>query len=303
MNWLPAGGAVAWRLSVTLGIGHVKRRVGRIVQKLLQKPIYVTRDRHQVLPGAFIIAPFRSGTTLLRLILDSHPDIAAPPETFVFSQILAPLRDERMTRAMWNLGYHRDALALALGDCARGFLEGYAASKGKQFWIEKTPTYVDLLPELREAMPDAKFLMLYRNPRDIVRSMAERNMVVTQPEIARHRPDHPSDLVTYCTLVADQHQKMWAFQHNHPERCLELRYERLVAGPEQEIRAVCSFLGVTYTPTMLEFQRLPHDTGFGDEKILRTTGIETPKARMPARSEEQEIETRRHLGAMLRELG
>ena len=285
------------------GVGAVKRKVGRIVQKLLQKSIYITRDSREVLPGAFIVAPFRSGTTLLRLILDSHPEIAAPPETFIFSQILAPLRDERMTRAMWNLGYHRDALALALGDCARGFLEGYAASKGKRFWIEKTPAYVDLLPELHEAMPDAKYIMLYRHPCDIVASMAERSMVVTQPEIACHRPNHPSDLVTYCAFVADQHQKMRAFQHSRPERSLELRYERLVAAPEDEIRAVCAFLGVSYTPAMLDFQKARHDTGFGDEKIYQTTGIEITKANARMRDQERAIEVRKYLGTTLRELG
>jgi hypothetical protein len=288
---------------VPLGVGHIKRRTGQIVQKLLQRPIYVTRAAHQTLPGAFIVAPFRSGTTLLRLILDSHPDIAAPPETFIFSHILAPLRDERMTRAMWNLGYHRDALAAALGDCARSFLEGYAASKGKRIWVEKTPSYVDLLPELHEAIPDAKYIMLYRHPCDIVHSMAERNMVVTQPEIARHRPNRASDLATYCGFVADQHQKMQAFQHSHPECCIEVRYERLVAAPEHEIRALCARLEVDYTPAMLDFQEAPHDTGFGDEKIRRTTGIRATKASSGTRDKEHRIEARKYLGATLRQLG
>jgi len=287
---------------LTLGVGHIKRRVGRIVQKLAQKPIYLQRSAQRTLPGAFIIAPFRSGTTLLRLILDSHPDIAAPPETFVFSHILAPLREERMTRAMWNLGYHRDALALALGDCARSFVEGYALSKGKRFWIEKTPAYVDLLPELREAMPDARYIMLYRHPYDIVRSMSERNMVVSQPEIACQRPNHPSDLATYCAFVADQHRKMQAFQRAHLELCIELRYERLVATPEKEIAVLCGFLGVPYVPGMLDFQRAPHDTGFGDEKIHDSSGIirrrsPTPPDREPGR------EARNYLGSTLRELG
>jgi protein-tyrosine sulfotransferase len=288
---------------VSLSAGHIKRRIGRIVQKLVQPPIYVTREARDVLAGAFIVAPFRSGTTLVRLIFDSHPDIAAPPETFIFSHILAPLRDERMTRAMWNLGYHRDALALALGDCARGFLESYATSKNKRFWIEKTPAYVDLLPELHEAMPDARYIILYRHPVDIVRSMNERNMVVSQPEIARHRSNHPSDFATYCAFVADQHQKMRAFQRAHPKICIEMRYEQVIGAPEPEIRRVCDFLGVRYLPAMLDFHKAQHDTGFGDEKIHKTAGIEAARRPAASRDRDQELEARRHLGAMLRELG
>jgi protein-tyrosine sulfotransferase len=288
---------------VSLSVGPIKRRVGRIVQKLLQKPIYVTRDARAARPGAFIIAPPRSGTTLLRLILDSHPEIAAPPETFIFSHILAPLRDERMTRAMWNLGYHRDALALALGDCARGFLEGYASSKGKRFWIEKTPAYVDLLPELHEAMPDARYIMLYRHPFAIVRSMDERNMVVSHPKIAGLRPDYPSDFAAYSAFVASQHQKMRDFQRAHPEICMEVRYERLVADPAGEMRAACAFLGIDYAPAMLDFQKAHHDTGFGDEKIHKTTGIVSKKANGAMPDGPRAIEIRQYLGTTLRELG
>jgi protein-tyrosine sulfotransferase len=285
-----------------VALGDLKRRLGQIVQKSLQQPIVINRGAQERMPGAFIIAPPRSGTTLLRLLLDSHPAIAAPPETFIFAQILAPLRDRRATGAMWNLGFHRDALALALGDCARRFLEGYAASKHKDFWIEKTPAYVDLLLELREAMPDAKYIMLYRHPFDIVRSMTERNMVVSQPEIARHRSSHPSDFATYCAFVADQHQKMRAFQRAHPKVCVEMRYERLVGAPEPEIRRVCDFLNVRYVAAMLDFHQAPHDIGFGDEKIHKTTGIEA-SGRIAIRDREQEIEARKYLSATLSELG
>jgi hypothetical protein len=75
---------------VTLSVGHIKRRVGRSVHKLAQKPIDLTRNEQHALAGAVVVAPLCSGTTLLRLIVDSHPDIAAPPETLMFSHILAP---------------------------------------------------------------------------------------------------------------------------------------------------------------------------------------------------------------------
>lgn len=247
--------------------GDVKRWLARIVQKSLRRPIVIERRAEDRPPGAFIIAPFRSGTTLLRFILDSHPQVAAPPETFLFGHLLGPLRDEHATRALCNLGFHREGLARALGDYASSFMEAYARSKGKRIWIEKTPSYVEWLPELVEAFSDVRFLLLYRHPFDIVRSMMDRNMANTQPEIAALRPEYPTAFETCCAYVARQHELMLRFQQRHPDIAHEMRYERLVDDPAGELEAACVFLGVPFDPQILEFAESSHDLGFGDEKI------------------------------------
>ena len=254
-------------------LGQIKRRVARIVQKTLQRPIVIDRDAEGRLPGAFIIAPPRSGTTLLRLIFDSHPAIAAPPETLIFPYLLGALREERVTRAMWNVGFHREFLARSIGDFARGFVEAYARTKQKRFWIEKTTTHVEWLVELREACPDVKFLLLYRHPFDVVRSMMERNMIETYARFATWRRDHPSSFAACCAYVAGQHEAMLAFQARHPGNVHAIRYEQLVADAEAALRLACAFLGLDFAPQMVDFASARHDIGFGDEKIHETKAI------------------------------
>ncbi len=284
-------------------LGDLKRRFARIVQKSLRRPIVVDRRGEDPLPGAFIIAPFRSGTTLLRFILDSHPQIAAPPETFLFGHLLAPLRDGATIRAMSSLGFDRERFAGALGDYASGFVEAYARSKGKRLWIEKTPSYVDWLPELVEAFSDARFLLLYRHPFDIVRSMMERDMAETQPEIAALRRDHASAFATCCAYVARQHELMLGFQQRSPGLAHAIRYERLVADPPRELEAVCAFLGVLYDPRILSFARATHDLGFGDEKVNDTQAIVSRTGTYAGWSDEQRREAASYLRASLDALG
>jgi hypothetical protein len=284
-------------------LGEIKRRVARILQKSLQRPIVIDRDASGRLPGAFIIAPPRSGTTLLRLIFDSHPEIAAPPETLIFPHLLGVLREERVTRAMWNVGFHREFLARSLGDFARSFVEAYAMAKQKRLWIEKTTTHVEWLPELYEACPDAKFLLLYRHPFDVVRSMMERNMMDAYARFAAWRREHPSSFAACCVYVARQQEAMLAFQTEHPGIAHAIRYERLVTGPEQELTPACAFLGVEFAPQMLDFANAKHDIGFGDEKIHATRSIIPRLDTFGGWSADQKLEARRHLQESLDVLG
>jgi hypothetical protein len=252
-------------------LGEIKRRVARIVQKSLQRPIVIERDASGRLPGAFIIAPPRSGTTLLRFIFDSHPAIAAPPETLIFPYLLGALREERVTRAMWNIGFHRE------------------------FWIEKTTTHVEWLPELREACPDVRFLLLYRHPFDVVRSMMERDMMEAYARFAPWRRDHPSSFAACCAYVASQQETMLAFQAQHPGVTYAIRYEQLVANPENTLRPACAFLGLDFAPEMVDFASARHDIGFGDEKIHETRKIIPRLDTFGGWSEQQRLEAQGHL--------
>lgn len=283
-------------------LGRIKRRIGRIVQKSLQRPIVINRDLDVQLPGAFIVAPPRSGAALLRLAFDSHPEIAAPPGTFIFPHLLGALREERVTRAMWNAGFHREFLALSLGDFGRSFVEAYATTQRKRFWIEETLSHVEWLPELSEACPDVKFLMLYRHPFDVVCSMMERKMMETQPRFAAWRRDHPSSFAACCAYVACQHGAMLAFEAQHGDIVHSMHYERLALDPETELAAACAFLGFELTSQMLDVASTNHNSGFDDEAISETRAI--PRVGIFSDwSEDEKIEATRSLQETLNALG
>ncbi len=226
-------------------LGRIRRRIERIVRKSLQRPIVIERHADGRLPGAFIIAPPGSGASRLRSILGAHPDVAAPLETRIFPHLLGALREERVVRAMWNVGFHREFLARSLGDFGRGFLETYAAVERRRLWVDATPGNVEWLPELHEACPDAGFLLLYRHPFDVVHSMMERDPMETQPRLAPWLGEHPSSFAACCAYVAHQHRAMLAFEARHGAAAHSVRFERLAADPPLELEAVYTFLGLT----------------------------------------------------------
>lgn len=286
-----------------MNLGDAKRHFGRIVQKLTQPPIVVKRDDQEQMPGAFIIGAPRSGTTLLRYLFDSHPIVASPPETHIFVPLLSALDDKRSIDCMWNMGFHRDSVAGALGDCCRVFLEGYAKSKGKSFWIEKTPNYTSIIPKLHEAFGNVKFIMLYRHPLEIVNSMMGRDMIEYQPDIIEYRKKYSSDLEAYCVFVSDQQKAMLDFQRKNPDVTFAVKYENITDNPDVELKKMCEFLDLGFDPAMIKFDDVSHDTGGGDLKILQTRGINPSKKNRSNWTPERREEAFSYFQDVLPELG
>src|SRR5262249_35446578 len=120
----------------------------------------------------FIVGCGRSGTTLLRLMLDSHPAIAAGEET-KFLTDLEPIVGEHW-RLLHTYGFDRAWWLDRIRAFYGGFLEEYATRRGKRRWAEKTPGYTFHLAFLDELFPDAQYLHLIRDGRDVVASFRER---------------------------------------------------------------------------------------------------------------------------------
>lgn len=273
-------------------LNRIKRNVGRKLQKLLQRPIVLDLKQVSTRRGAFLISAPRSGSTLVRMILDSHSRIAAGPESHILVPLLSALKDERSLAAMWHRGCHRDMVVSTLSRAAHPLVEAYAAAKQKDIWVEKTPRYVGILDELAEVFADASFLMLYRHPFDIVASLDKRRMIESAPELAPYRQQHANELAAYCSFVADEHRAMQAFQKRQSGRVLEIRYEDICARPDDEMRRVCAFLNVEFEPEMCQYQRHAHDDGYGDPYIYRYDGIEKrPGAQAWSTTERSEAAT------------
>ena len=106
--------------------------------------------RKSLKPG-FLIGVYRSGTTLLRYILDSHNKIGVPPETNFLYPLADMWRSEWVKTGVRGAGLNENGLLDRLRVFAAGVFDDYATAKGKSRWFDKTPAYVDI-PDFLDAL-------------------------------------------------------------------------------------------------------------------------------------------------------
>ena len=171
-------------------------------------------------PFPFVVGMNRSGTTLLRMMLDAHSDLTIPPEThFVPDMIKAAKADgatpESVLEAMkahreWGdfeisdeemLGRFSALPKLKAGPAVRSFYDIYAERQGKPRYGEKTPTYVQKMKLIQRALPEARFCHVIRDGRDVALSVLDRTVRDLtagdvakrwQKKVTKAREDSPS---------------------------------------------------------------------------------------------------------------
>jgi hypothetical protein len=233
-----------------------------------------------------VLGVSRSGTTLLKEMLDRHPSLAIPPESYFVTQLwdrhgerpdpeafvadlgrLARLREWGVTPAdvRARLGGRVDFAA-----AIEAIYSAYADSRGKPRFGDKTPAYMQRLDVLERAFPGALYVHLVRDGRDAGLSFLEMSR---RPRFNWARP---RSLGSFAAQWRREVEGARHFGHGRATgHYLELRYEDLVARPEPELRAVCGFLGLEFDPAMLGYH---HD---GDTRRLPDHArlVEPPSAR------------------------
>jgi len=198
----------------------------------------------------------RSGTTLLRVILDAHPHIACGAETSLLIGSFLPDRlAERFdvpVSEVWRLRAEtQDHVQLA-----EQFFSDYAARRGKRRWAEKTPQNVRHIGFLFRHFPASKFIHVIRDGRDVVCSLRTHpryrmvNGVKTPTNICR-----PLAPCVHEWLRDTAAGMRWRGCPNYTE----VRYEDLLAEPEGTLRRLCEFIGEPWDPRMLEYHHLDKD--------------------------------------------
>ena len=207
----------------------------------------------------------RSGTTLLRVVLDRSPGLAIPDESF-FVPLLAR-RNGRMIDAErflddvsristirdWGLTptdiSDRVRSGMATGDAIATVFEAYADAAGKPRWGDKTPMYMRHLALLEKLFPEAQYVHLIRDGRDAALSFLE------MPEGTFTRTwAHPRTPAQFACLWRKEVGDARALGRRvGPTRYLEVRYEQLVADAESVVREVCTFAAVAFESVMLDY--------------------------------------------------
>jgi hypothetical protein len=213
----------------------------------------------------FIIGVHRSGTTLLRLVLDSHSRIAVPRESVFLLPLSAILREESAWQGLGALGFEPEHVFLKLREFSDYFFDAYAAARGKPRWADKSPQYVDCLDFIDKLYgPACKYLFIYRHGLDVANSIGPRqNIKLARP----HKEACGDPYVGAARYWATQCQKMLAFAGTHRERVHEFKYEDFVQAPEQVGRQIFAFLGEPWEPQVLEHYKHEHDVGGLEDSI------------------------------------
>ncbi len=252
-------------------------------------------------PAPFVVGVSRSGTTLLRLMLDAHPQLAIPPETHFVPRVVnvcerlvaegastAEIRGQALaamtTHPRWgDFGVSEDEVRelmerhdpLAPGDAIRSFYEVYAAGEGKPRWGDKSPPYTWKSVRIQRAVPEAHFIHIIRDGRDVALSLSEVSW-------------GPGDV----TLAAEK----WVTELRRARKrakglarrtYMELRYEDLVVDPEQVLRKVARFVDLPWDEAMLDYHHQAEERMSREmARTLTTLGGGTITAEERARQHE-----------------
>ena len=242
----------------------------RIVVKMVD-----ASKRKSLKPG-FLIGVYRSGTTLLRYVLDSHSNIAVPPETNFLYPLAGLWCSDWVKNGLQGAGLDENALLDRLRVFAAGVFDDYTTAKGKPRWFDKTPAYVDILDFLDALFGErCRYIMLYRHGLDVANSLAimYEKQVLGGP--AKQYADAHSDppRLTFARYWAEECEKMMAFEAAHQGQCFRIHYEQFAQDPEAKIPPLFEFLGEEWEPEVLNFNKKQHDFGLQDDKILESGGF------------------------------
>jgi len=232
----------------------------------------------------FVLCMGRSGSTLLRFLLDAHPELACPPETslpalctqlaVVWSLIEgAPLAAERGDAPPRV----PDAAVKGIRRMLDEMTGSYLDRRGKRVFCDKSLGSARHASLLRQIYPRARFVCLYRHPMDMIRSGLEAcpfglNGYGFEHYIAGSPGNAVLALARYwldnATMIAGVGEA-------HQGQCHRVRYEDLAADPERVMEGVYAFLGVGPAPGVAQacFSGERERFGPGDHKIWATSSV------------------------------
>jgi protein-tyrosine sulfotransferase len=222
-------------------------------------------------PPIFILGVPRSGTTLLRTVLDSHPRIACGPETPWLGgpqarsvRELARFLGEDPHGYCANFGGGRAVVAAGARAMVEHLMLDYARRRGKRRWAEKTPDNVQCVGFLLELFPDGRFVHLTRGGLDVAASTSvipeERRGISAWHET--NLPVGPGLTIANTPFNALLRWRHWDSMVSRALAGLEhfrLSYERLVTEPEPTLRELMAFIEEPFEPSMLRYAEHPHD--------------------------------------------
>ncbi len=230
----------------------------------IRPPVDRVADRLLVAP-VFVLSAPRSGSTMLRVVLDSHSALHAPIETHV-RRLTVQCTTRLAGSAMGTLGHNLADIDHLLWD---RLLHRELLRSGKRTIVEKTPSNVFAAERFAACWPDARFVFLLRHPLSVARSWHEADRA--------RRPMNRAVQHTLKYMVAVERMRRLL-------PGLTVRYEDLTTDPTAETRRICDFLDVPWEPGMIAYGQHDHGEyrkGQGDWRDKIRTGTIQPGRPLP----------------------
>jgi N-acetylglucosaminyldiphosphoundecaprenol N-acetyl-beta-D-mannosaminyltransferase len=246
--------------------------VAGVVQEQVQGTTVDTQQQERGhVPPIFVVGVWRSGTTLFYSLINKHPDIrlfyeSDLPLLWRMFQLPGGPKNWVDKWEYWNAGVSRhdldpatllaepvDSLAQAMELAGKT----YAAQLGKKRWGCKSPSYYDRLDYLAHEFPDARFIVIWRDPEEICLSVLKAAPFTDWFA----RPGMPRKAMLACKVLKQQVEKiltMGASVH-------QIHYRDLVADPNRTMRGVCQFLDVPFDPAITDLSRADRSAVFEGE--------------------------------------
>ena len=232
----------------------------------------------------FVLCSGRSGSTLLRVLLDAHPDLACPPETKLPEALgrlitLWSAMEVLPLSAQGNGQVTQFPATVVQGirHTADLIVGPYLARRGKKRYCDKnlgTELHADMLLHV---YPEAKFICLHRHPMDVIASGIEAcPWGLTNYGFEPYAAGAPGNsVVALARYWADHTAAILAVEARYPERCHRVRYEDLVEDPDAVSQKIFEFLGLPGVSGIADqcFSADHERFGAGDFKIWNTSQI------------------------------
>lgn len=234
----------------------------------------------------FVAAAARSGSTLLRNLLDAHPQIVAPPESNLAAAANVIMEAWTLERDRASESERRQHALGEVRSLVRRYARYHCLRSGKELFCDKSLSTASHYEVLVDALPQARFIALHRHAMDMVASGIEASPWGFSGygfERFVNPTNFVAGLVGYWCATTEQ---ILALEHRLGPRCLRVQYERLVLDTDTVMQEVCAFLDVEWHDSLVAdgFSR-SHSFGPGDHKVSFTRrphgdsigrGIEVP---------------------------
>jgi Sulfotransferase family len=250
----------------------------------------------------FVVGMWRSGTSLLYALLNQHPQIGLMYESDMLTLsplFLLPRKSSWWLNKVdaWNgaLSRHKiDGTAIPadisdLPGAFRAVAEQYAAKKGAKVWGCKSPTYYDCMRDLSTWYPQAKFIVIWRDPADVCRSIVRA--AVKSPWFAQPGMDLRA-ILGYRRMKEDSDELV-----RRGANIYQLQYDDLVQDTAKTLGSICEFIGIPFDPKMTSLEGADRSAVYNGEhhSMVKSSSIVGKRDRPEVLSPELKSKVERYV--------